>query len=221
MKKLIITSLIFVIGMCANKVLAQSYERTVEMKTGFQNSVSIDIPHPVNETEATLSARFAKSGLKGKKASKGFIEYKDVKFFDFTPETVTISTKVDKDKKNKNASVVYIVVSLNGTFCSSGNNDEIIENVKKFANNLQPHVALHSTNLQHSKNTAELKKAEKDLRSLESNAVSLQKDKDKLLKKIEDNLQKIENKKKEVEMKNQITKEVGLKKAAQEAATVK
>jgi len=217
MKKLIITSLIFVVGICANKALAQSFETTVEMKSGFQNAISVDLPNSVDEAEATLSSRFAKSGLKGKSASKGFTEYKDVKFFDFTPETVTIYTKVEKSKNNKGESKVYILVSLGGVFCTSATREDVIENVKKFADNLEPHVALYSTNVQFTKNTDELKKAEKDLRGLQDDAVSLQKDKDKLLKKIEDNLQKIENKKKEVEMKNQIVKEVGLKKAKQES----
>jgi hypothetical protein len=217
MKKLIITSLIFVSAIYASK--AQSYEATVEMsKIGYQNAVCIDLPYTVDDVETTLEKRFAASGLKGKSASKGFTEYKNVKFMEFGSETITVYTKVDKNRQNKSESKVYILVSLeDGQFCTSATCERLINNVKKFENKLEPHIELHVTTMQLNQNVEDLKKAEKDLRNLQDDAVSLQKDKEKILKKIEDNTQKIQNKQKEIEMKRQITNETQLKKAVQES----
>jgi hypothetical protein len=198
---------------------AQSYETTVEMsKIGYQNAVCIDLPYAVNDVETALEKRFAHGGLKGKSASKGFTEYKNVKFMEFGSETMTIHTKVDKNKQNKSESKVYILISLeDGRFCSSATCENIIDKVKDFENKLEPYVELYVTTVQLEKNMDDLKKAEKDLRNLQDDAVSLQKDKEKILKKIEENTQKIQNKQKEVEMKQQIANETQLKKAKQES----
>ncbi|MDR2293036.1 MAG: hypothetical protein LBE11_06130 [Prevotellaceae bacterium] len=217
MKKLIIISIIFVSVIYAGK--AQSYEATVEMnKVGYQNAVCIDLPYTVDEVKATLEKRFMASGLKGKSASKGFTEYRNIKFSEFGSETMTIYTKVDKNKQNKNESKVYILVSLEeGRFCTSATCENLIGNVKRFENNLKPYVELHVTTLHLNKSADDLKKAEKDLRNLQDDSVSLQKDKEKTLKKIEDNAQKIQNKQKEVDMKRQIISETQLDKAQQES----
>ncbi|MDR1552808.1 MAG: hypothetical protein LBS69_05030 [Prevotellaceae bacterium] len=216
MKKLIITSLIFISAIYAK---AQSYETSVEVgKTGYQNAVCIDLPYTVNEVETSLEKRFAAKGLKGKSASKGFTEYKNVKFMEFGSETMTIYTKVDKNKQNKSGSKVYILVSLeDGRFCTSATCENIIDNVKEFENKFEPYVELHVTTVYLEKSMDDLKKAEKDLRNLNSDSVSLQKDKEKILKKIEENAQKIQNKQKEIEMKQQIANETQLKKAKQES----
>ncbi|MDR2065329.1 MAG: hypothetical protein LBP85_06450 [Prevotellaceae bacterium] len=216
MKKLIITSLILVSAVYAGK--AQSYEATVEMsKIGYQNAVCIDLPYTVDDVEITLEKRFAASGLKGKSASKGFTEYKNVKFMEFGSETITIYTKVDKNRQNKNESKVYILVSQgDGQFCTSATCERLINKVKEFENKLEPYIELHVTTTQLNKNAEDLKKVEKELRNLQDDSVSLQKDKEKILKKIEENTQKIQNKQKEIEMKQQITNEIQLKKAKQE-----
>jgi hypothetical protein len=216
MKKLMITSLIFVAAVITGK--AQSYETTVEMsKIGYQNAVAIDLAYTVDEVKATLEKRFTASGLKGKSASKGFTEYKSVKFSEFGNQTINIYTKVDKNKQNKSESKVYILVSLDGNFCTSTTCEDLIDNVKEFANQLEPHVALYSTTVQLDKSMDDLKKAEKELRNLQDDSVSLQKDKEKLLKKIEENEQKIISKQKEIEMKQQISHEINLQKAKQES----
>lgn len=217
MKKVIITSLIFISAVCAGK--AQSYEATVEMsKIGYQNAVCIDLPYTVDEIKATLEKRFAASGLKGKSASKGFTEYRNIKFSEFGSETMTIYTKVDKNKVNKSESKVYILVSLEeGRFCTSATCENLISKVKQFENNLTPYVELHVTSVNLDKNAEDLKKAEKELRNLQDDSVSLQKDKEKILRKIEENTLKIQNKQKEVEMKRQITNETLLDKAKQES----
>ncbi|MDR1983789.1 MAG: hypothetical protein LBQ28_03060 [Prevotellaceae bacterium] len=217
MKKLIITGLIFVSAVYVAK--AQSYETTVEMsKIGYQNAVCIDLPYTVDEVRETLEKRFAASGLKGKSASKGFTEYKNVKFAEFGNETMTIHTKVDKNKQSKSESKVYILISLqDGQFCASSTCESIISKVKEFENKLEPYVALHTTTVHLDKNMEELKKSEKDLRNLQDDSVSLQKDKEKILKKIDENTQKIQNKQKEIEMKQQIVTETQLKKSQQES----
>jgi hypothetical protein len=216
MKKLVITSLIFASAICAGK--AQSYETTVEMnKTGYQNAVAIDLPYAVDDVKTALEKCFAASGLKGKSASKGFTEYRNVKFMEFGNETMNIYTKVDKNKQNKNESKVYILVSLqDGQFCTSGTNERIIKKVQEFENKLTPHVELYVTTILLNKNVDELKKTEKELRNMQDDSVSLQKDIEKILKKIEENSQKMQNKQKEIEMKQQITTETQLTKAKQE-----
>jgi hypothetical protein len=221
MKKLILTGLIFASAICLSK--AQSYETTVEMsKIGYQNAVAIDLSYKVDEVEKALEKRFAAGGLKGKSASKGFTEYKNVKFMEFGNETMTIYTKVDKNKQNKNEAKVYILVSLqDGQFCTSGTNEYIIRKVQEFENKLEPYVELHVTTITLDKNVEELKKAEKELRSLMDDSVSLQKDKEKVLKKIEENAQKTQNKQKEVEMKQQIATETQLNRSKQEASLPK
>ncbi|MDR1348761.1 MAG: hypothetical protein LBJ63_10150 [Prevotellaceae bacterium] len=217
MKKIIITGVILVSALCLSR--AQSYETTVEMsKIGYQNAVAIDLSYKADDVEKALEKRFSAGGLKGKSASKGFTEYKNVKFSEFGSETVTIYTKVDKNKQNKNAAKVYILVSLqDGQFCTSGTDEQIIKNVQKFENRLEPYVELHVTTILLEKNVDELKKAEKELRNLQDDAVSLQKDKEKILKKIEENAEKTQNKIKEVEMKQQIVTETQLSKSKQEA----
>ncbi|MDR3287197.1 MAG: hypothetical protein LBT27_07125 [Prevotellaceae bacterium] len=217
MKKIVIIGFIFVSAAWSMK--AQSFETTVEMpKIGYQNAVSIDLPYTADDVEATLKKRFEASGLKGKSASKGFTEYKSVKFNEFSNETVNIYTKVDKNKQSKSDSKVYILVALmSGEFCTSATCESLINNVKEFENKLDPHVALYTTTVQFDKSTEELKKAEKEFRSLQDDGVSLQKDKDKLLKKIEENTQKTQNKQKEIEMKQQIVTEFQLKKSKQES----
>ena len=215
MRKFIITNLILFSAICAGK--AQSYETSVEINKSFQSAVCIDLPYAVKDVEAALEKRFSTSGLKGK-SSKGFIEYKGVKFSKFSKETVNIYTKVDKNKSNKSESKVYILVSKqDGQFCSSATCEKLIENVKEFEDSLEPYVEFHVTGVTLEKNTEELKKAEKELRNLHDDSVSLEKDKEKILKKIDENILKIQNKEREIEMKQQIVLEVQLQKSKQEA----
>ncbi|MDR3226587.1 MAG: hypothetical protein LBT56_02825 [Prevotellaceae bacterium] len=218
MKKVVIISFIFVSAIMSMK--AQSFETTVEMpKIGYQNAVSIDLPYTADDVEATLKKRFEASGLKGKSASKGFTEYKSVKFKEFSNEIINIYTKVDKNKQSKTDSKVYILVSLisDDVFCTSATCESLIKNVMEFENKLEPYVALYTTTVQFDKSTDDLKKAEKELRNLQDDGVSLQKDKDKILKKIEENTQKSQNKQNEIEMKQQIVHEFQLKKSKQES----
>ena len=215
MRKFIITNLILFSAICASK--AQSYETSVEINKSFQSAVCIDLPYAVKDVEAALEKRFSTSGLKGK-SSKGFIEYKGVKFSKFSDETVNIYTKVDKNKSNKNESKVYILVAMqDGQFCSSATCERLIENVKEFEDDLEPHVEFHVTGVTLERNTNELKKAEKELRNLHEDSISLEKDKEKILKKIDENILKIQNKEREIEMKQQIVLEVQLQKSKQEA----
>ncbi|MDR0421176.1 MAG: hypothetical protein LBH30_06995 [Prevotellaceae bacterium] len=217
MKKSIILGLIFVSAVCICK--AQSYETSVEMsKIGYQNAVAIDLPYKADDVEKTVEKVFAANGLKGKNASKGFTEYKNVKFKKFSNETISIYTKVDKNKQNKNESKVYILVATqDGIFCTSGTCQQTIQNVKEFANQLNPHVELYVTTVLLNKNVEDMKKAEKELRNLQSDSVSLQKDKEKILNKIEENSQNMHNKQQEIEMKRQIVNETQVHKAQQES----
>ena len=207
MKKIVITSLILFSAICAGK--AQSYETSVEIDKSFQNAVCVDLAYTVKDVETALEKRFAASGLKSK-SFKGFTEYKGVKFSDFTYETITIYTKVEKNKSSKAESKVYILINMpDGQFCSSATCEHIIANVKKFANNLEPYVELYTTTVLLDKRTDELKKAEKDLKNL-------QEDRDKLLKKIDENTKNIQSKENEVSMKRQILNETQSKKIQQE-----
>jgi len=214
MKKVIITSLVLALAICVGK--AQSHESRVEINKSFQNAVCIELPYTVSDIETTLAKRFASSG-KGK-SSKGFVEYSGVKFAEFTLETISIYTKVEKSKLNRNGSKVYILVAmLDGQFCSSATCERLIDNVKKFLDDLAPHVELHTAGILLEKNTSDLKKAEQELQKLQSDAISLEKDRDKILKRIDDNTQKIQNKQKEVEMKRQIVNETHIQKLQIEA----
>lgn len=216
MKKVIITGLILALSICAGK--AQSYETSIEINKNFQSAICIDLSNTVKDVEAAVEKRFAENGLKGKNFKGGFTEYKSVKFSEFAMETINIYTKVEKNKSNKQESKLYILVAMqDGQFCSSGTCENIISNVKTFADKLIPHVELYMTGVEFEKNTDELKKAEKELKNLEDDSVSLQKDKEKILRKIDENTQKVHNKQKEVEMKRQVINDIQIKKTQQEA----
>jgi hypothetical protein len=196
MKK-ILTTLLSVL--CSIIVLAQSYEGTIEYQKKDQKAMVIEFPYSPSVVEDAIVMKMEKMGYK-KKESKGFLVYKNAVISEISSESADYMIKVErKSRKEKDESVVYIVMNRADENLIARSDALINSNVKTFLNGMAPEVEAYNLEVEIKKQQDVVTKAEKKLKNLVDDKETMEKKIKKLQDDLKDNAKDQEAQAKEIE----------------------
>jgi len=202
MRKTIITlHFIFFLG-CVAK--SQSYEGTVGYQKKDEKAIIIEFPYPPSVVEDAIVDKMEKLGLK-KKESKGFLVYKNAILTDISSEPADYMIKVErKSRKDRDESIVYLVVSRNNENIIARSDALVNSNAKTFLNRLSPDVDAFNLEVEIKDQETTISKAEKKLKDLQDDQESMEKKIRKLQDDLKDNAKDQQNQLKEIEKQKQV-----------------
>lgn len=178
---------------------AQSYEGTIEYQKKDQKAMVIDFPYSPSVVEDAIVVKMEKLGYK-KKESKGFLVYKNAVISDISSEPADYMIKVErKSRKEKDESVVYIVMNRADENLIARNDALINSNVKSFLNGMAPHVEAYNLEVEIKKQEDVVAKAEKKLKNLVDDKETMEKKIKKLQDDLKENAKDQETQAKEIE----------------------
>ena len=199
MKKFIL--LIFVCFILSQVASAQAYEGKVEYQKKDEDAIVLDIPYPPSIVEGAIVDKLERMGHKSKE-SKGFQTYKAISISEISSGEMDYMIKVErKSRKDKDESVVYLVMKASESNPLSLSESNIKDNAKTFLNNLMPVVEAYNLEQEILAQEEALKKAEKKYSNLQDDLSDLEKRK----KKLEDSIN--DNKKDQDKQRNEIDKQ--------------
>ena len=200
MKQIIIT---LITGFSSLTVLAQSYEGTIEYQKKDQKAMVIDFPYSPSVVEDAIVMKMEKMGYK-KKESKGFLVYKNAVISDISSEPADYMIKVErKSRKEKDESVVYIVMNRADENLIARSDALINSNVKTFLNGMAPHIEAYNLEVEIKKQEEAVAKAEKKLKNLVDDKETMEKKIKKLQDDLKENAKDQEAQAKEIEAQKQ------------------
>ncbi len=187
-------------------VFSQAYEGTIEYSKKKQQAFMIDYPYPPEAVENALVKKMEQLGYKSKEErglfnkDKGFRVYKSAFITDISESSMDYAFKVEaKGKKDKDQSVVYLVLIKDGENAKSTFEAAGVEKGKSFLNNLLPLMEEAGLELQIKNQEETVTKAEKKLSNLKDDQTSMEKKIKKLQEDLIDNAKNQENQQKEIE----------------------
>ena len=180
-------------------VSAQSYEGTVEYQKKDQKAMIIEFPYSPSVVEDAIVQKMEKLGYK-KKESKGFLVYKNAVISEISAEPADYMIKVErKSRKEKDESVVYLVMNKGEENIMARNDALLNSNVKTFLNGMSPDVESLNLERQIEAQQALVAKAEKKLKDLKEDQESMEKKIKKLQDDLKDNAKDQEKQQNEIE----------------------
>lgn len=180
-------------------VFAQSYEGTIEYQKKDQKAMVIDFPYSPSVVEDAIVMKMEKLGYK-KKESKGFLVYKNAIISDISSEPADYMIKVErKSRREKDESVVYIVMNKGEENLIARSDALINSSVKTFLNDMTPHVEAHNLEVEIKKQEDVVAKAEKKLKNLVEDKETMEKKIKKLQDDLKENAKDQEAQAKEIE----------------------
>lgn len=196
--------IISVISMAAFSQAA--YEGTIEYNKKKQDAFMIDYPYPPEAVENGLVKKMEQLGYKGKEEKglfnkdKGFRVYKAAFITDISENSMDYAFKVEpKGRKDKDQSVIYMILMKEGENAKSAFEAADIEKGKLFLNNLQPQMEEANLELQIKIQDEVVTKAEKKLKNLKDDQESMEKKIKNLQDDLKDNAKDQDNQQKEIE----------------------
>lgn len=182
---------------------AQSYEGTVDYQKKDEKALIIEFPYPASVVEDAIVDKLEKMGFK-KKESKGFLVYKNIVLSDISSEPADYMIRIDKkSRKEKDASIVYLMVSRNDQNISTSD-ESINGNSKTFLNNLSPGVEAFNLETQIQDQDAVVTKAQKKLKDLQDDQGDMQKKIRKLQDDLQQNAKDQDTQQKEIDKQKQV-----------------
>jgi len=202
MRKITLTiNFILVLALIAR---SQSYEGTVGYQKKDEKAIIIEFPYPASVVEDAIVDKMEKLGLK-KKESKGFLVYKNAILTDISSEPADYMIKVErKSRKDRDESIVYLLVSRNDENIIARSDALINSNAKTFLDRLSPDVDAFNLEVQIKDQEGALSKAEKKLKGLRDDQESMEKKIRKLQDDLKDNAKDQQNQQKEIEKQKQV-----------------
>ena len=209
MKKTFLFSLI--IAVFSATAFSQAYEGTIEFNKKKQDAFMIDYPYPPEAVENALVKKMEQLGYKGKEEKglfnkdKGFRVYKGAFVTEISESNMDYAFKVEaKGKKDKDQSVVYMILMKDGANAKSAFEAADVEKGKSFLNNLQPLMEEAGLDLEIKNQEEVVTKAEKKLSNLKDDQDSMEKKIKKLQEDLKDNAKDQENQQKEIEAQKKV-----------------
>lgn len=188
MKRLLLTvcvSFSFIAG------FAQAYEGTIEYDKKKQQAYIIDYPYPPEAVENAIVKKMEELGYKPKEEKgifnkdKGFKVFRNAFITDISDKSMDYIVKVEpKSKRDKESSVLYLVINKNGENVSNSLDAYDVGRAKGFLNNLAPGIEQSSIDLQIIAQEESIAKAEKKLKKLRDD----KKDMEDKIKKLESDI---------------------------------
>jgi hypothetical protein len=206
MKTLFTFAGVFLFALIAS---AKVSEGRATINKADQPAVIGDFDYNPNITEYVLMDDLKTLGFGKGSDSKGYRQYQGIVFNQLSSDKIDLFVKVDKNRKDKNRSLVYMLVSKDNNFVSSSDDSQIIQGATDYLNSLIPKFASRKHDLDVAEQEDVVKKAEKKYNSLVGKGESL------LTKKrsIEDDI--IQNKKDQDEQQKVSDKERDILRALQ------
>ncbi|HYM94187.1 MAG TPA: hypothetical protein VET23_08615 [Chitinophagaceae bacterium] len=174
-------------------VSGQAYEGTIEYNKKKQQAYVIEFPYSSEAVTNAIVSKIEKMGYKGKEQKglfnkdKGFIVFKSAFITDISDNAMDYIVKVEqKGRKDKNASLLYLVVNKDGEDASKSFDADNTKKVKSFLENLEPDVEASNLELQINDQEDVVAKSEKKLKNLRDDQESME----KKIKNLQDNLKK-------------------------------
>jgi chromosome segregation ATPase len=180
-------------------VSAQSYEGSIEYQKKDQKAMIIEFPYAPSVVEDAIVEKMEKMGYK-KKESKGFLVYKNAVISDISSEPADYMIKVErKSRKEKDESVVYLVMNRKEENIMARNDALVNSNLKTFLNGWTPGMEAFNLEREILDQAEAVAKAEKKLRDLKDDKENMEKKIKKLQEDIKDNEKGQENQQKEID----------------------
>jgi hypothetical protein len=178
---------------------AQSYEGTIEYQKKDQKAMVIEFPYAPSVVEDAIVDKMEKMGYK-KKESKGFLVYKSATISDISSEAADYMIKVErKSRKERDESVVYLVMSRGDENIMTRSDALINSNMKTFLNGMTPGIEALNLEREIQAQEAVVKKAEKKLKDMKDDQESMEKKIKKLQDDLKDNAKDQEKQQKEID----------------------
>ncbi|MDP9230507.1 MAG: hypothetical protein M3O67_07530 [Bacteroidota bacterium] len=183
---------------------AQAYEGKVEYQKKDEDAIIIEFPYPPSVVEGAILEKMDRMGLKGKE-SKGFYEFKSITIGEISPDVMDYMIRVErKSRKEKDESVVYLVMKTTGSNVMSISDNNIKDKAKSFLNNLTPKVEAYNLEQEIILQEETVKKAEKKFSNLQDDQDALEKKISKLQKDLEENKSDLEKQKQEISKQKEV-----------------
>jgi hypothetical protein len=202
---------VFAVVLFATFSQAQSYEGQIEYEKKKQSAIIIEYAYPPDAVEGAIVQKMERMGYNAKEergifnSSKGFRNYKNAVISSISSSTMDYIVKVErKSKKDRDESVLYLIINKNGTNVFSAPDADVISKAKSFLNGLLPEVESFNLELQIKDQEDEVKKAEKKLKNLQNEDESMEKKIKKLQDDMKQNAKDQEKQQKEIENQKQI-----------------
>lgn len=180
---------------------AQAYEGIVEFDKKKQDAFLIDYSYSPEAVENAIVKKMEMLGYKPKEEKglfnkdKGFKVFKGAYVTEANPERLDYIIKVEsKSKKNKDESVVSMILLKDGNNAKAAFAATDIQKVKSFLKDLMPNIEAADLEIQIRNSEEALTKAEKKL-------IGLKDEKTELEKKLSDNQKGQEDTQKDIEAK--------------------
>lgn len=172
---------------------SQAYESSIEYNKKKQNAYTIDYSYPAEALENAIVSKIEGMGYKGKtekglfNKDKGFIVFKSAFINNISDQAMDYIVKVEqKSRKDKNTSVLYMIVDKDGMDASPTFDSDVVRKIKNFLESLQPDVEAANLELQINDQQDVVTKAEKKLKNLKDDQASME----KKIKNLQDDLKK-------------------------------
>ena len=190
-------------------VSAQAYEGSVEYDKKKQTAIIIEFSYPPEATEGAFLQKLENMGYRSKEEKgifnkdKGFKVYKGIVVSDISDASMDYIVNVErKSRKEKDESVLQLIILKNGTNMLATTDDDVVRNAKAFLNDLLPNVEAFNLELQIKAQQDVVTKAQKKLRTLQSDKEDMEKKIQKLQDDIRRNLKDQEDTQKDIENQN-------------------
>jgi len=170
------------------KSQGNAMEGKVEYQKGDKIAAVMDLPYPAEVVEDAIQDYFSKKGIKGDK-SKGFNIYRGVRLREDDPELTDLHFKVERKRREKNSSTIYLLVARPGENVGVRTSDDNykVDEGKAFLNNIVSWVEAHNLDVEIGQQEEIVKKAERKLKNLQDDQRDLEKRIKNLEEKLEDN----------------------------------
>lgn len=178
----------------------EAKEGKLKISKTEKSSAVVELPYPTEVVEEAIRKQFALSGIKPDK-SNGFQVFRGVRLDDSDDELNDLYFKVErKSKKEKNVSVVNLIVAKRGHDIAAKGADNAYEGTGgiTFLNKIIPSVESHNLQVDTEKQDEVVRKAEKKLEELKDEQADIEKKIKKMQEKLEENLRNQEKQAEEI-----------------------
>jgi peptidoglycan hydrolase CwlO-like protein len=216
MKKLILSVSVLILLTTAG--FTQAYQGSVEYDKQKQDAFVIEYNYPAEAVENAIVQKMQKLGYKGKEEKgilnkdKGFRVYKAAYVTDISNTSMDYIIDVErKSRKEKDVSVLYLIINKDGASAMKGFDDSDMQKAKSFLNNLLPDVEASNLELQIKDQEEVVAKAEKKYKKLQDDKEDMDHKIQKLQDNIKDNLKDQDDTQKEIDNQKQALEALKMK----------
>jgi hypothetical protein len=173
-------------------VFAQATEGLVQYKQKQYAAAVTELPYSTDVIESAMKAFLSNKGRSSKDDVKGFVVFRNTQLNADRSQNADLYFKVDKNRKEKNASVVSLLLSKPETALNATVNNMSMQEARVYLDELSVAIAAHHLELMINDQNKNIIKAEDDYKEMTQDAAKMQNKMTSLQKDIEENAKKQE-----------------------------